>query len=225
MKSFSDRRQFLKTGVGAVSLVAVSSSFARAFARQCLLTPAQTPGPFYPGEDKYQPGFDLTSIPGHAARAAGQVIYVRGKVLDKNCQPVEGVTVEIWQACASGRYNNPKDTHDAPLDPNFRYWSEVFTDASGEYAFKTIKPGSYPAGPNWTRPPHIHFKIAKLGYRDLITQMYFQGEALNEKDFILQEVPAAERNRVVIEFRPSPSDLEPGSLTGIFDIALHSVRH
>jgi len=223
MNSNSGRRQFLKTGIGSFGLIAASSPFARALAPQCLLTPEQTPGPFYPGEGKFRPGFDLTTIPGRASRAQGQIIYVRGRILDKNCQPLKDASVEIWQACYSGRYNNPNDTHDAPLDPNFRYWSEVFTDSKGEYAFKTIKPGSYPAGRDWTRPPHIHFKIAKLGYRDLITQMYFQGEPLNEKDFILQEVPAAERSRVVIEFRPSPRDLEPESLTGTFDITLQEV--
>lgn len=224
MNSNSGRRWFLRTGIGSAGLFAFSGRFARAFADQCGLTPAQSSGPFYPGENKFQKGFDLTSIPGHAARAKGQIIYVRGRVLDHSCKPVQGASVEIWQACATGRYNNPHDTNPAPLDPDFRYWSEVYTDQNGQYAFKTIKPGSYPADRDWTRPPHIHFKVSRLGYGELITQMYFKGEELNEKDLILRRVPEAERPRVVVDFVPSSGSLEPGSLTGNFDITLDSIR-
>ena len=35
------------------------------------------------------------------------------------------------------------------------------------------------------RPPHIHFKVSKRGYIELITQMYFPGHHLNEKDLLL----------------------------------------
>ncbi len=69
---------------------------------------------------------------------------MRGIVQDLSCRPVAGVNVEIWQACASGRYNNERDPNPAPLDPNFRYWGETFTDAAGAYEFKTILPGAYP---------------------------------------------------------------------------------
>ena len=54
--------------------------------------------------------------------------------------------------------------------------------------------------------------------------MYFKGDALNDKDLILQDIPAGERDSVIVEFKPSPADLEPGSLVGGFEITLRSVR-
>ncbi len=63
---------------------------------------------------------------------------MRGRVVDEDCQPVANANVEIWQACATGRYNNRNDPNPAALDPNFRYWAEAFTVADGLYQF--IKP-------------------------------------------------------------------------------------
>jgi protocatechuate 3,4-dioxygenase beta subunit len=45
-------------------------------------------------------------------------------------------------------------------------------------------PGAYPASGSWIRPPHIHFKISKPGYRVLTTQMYFLAEKLNRSDLL-----------------------------------------
>ena len=223
-----NRRAFLKFGAsaagGAAVALASSGAFAKSAAAACGATPPQTPGPFYPGESEFRADADLTQIEGHAQRASGQVALLSGRVVDGACRPVAGAAVEIWQACASGRYDNPKDDNPAPLDPHFKYWGEAFTNADGEYAFKTIKPGAYPAGDSWVRPPHIHFKVTKLGYRELVTQLYFKGEPLNDVDLILLGVPAGERDRVIVEFAPSPGLGDPAAIAGRFDIALRSVR-
>lgn len=225
MKTNTDRRGFLKLGLGTAGAVVLTSPVTQALASGCglTLTPPQTPGPFYPGESRFGQDSDLTRVPGRPARAEGQVVYVRGRVLDQDCKPVAGANVEIWQACASGRYNNTRDPNPAPLDPNFRYWAEAFTDDQGEYIFETIIPGAYPASPGWDRPPHIHFRVSRLGFLELVTQMYFKGDPLNDRDFILQNLTPAERESVIVEFLPSPDDLEPGTLMGTFDIKLRSV--
>ncbi|MGE3760087.1 MAG: protocatechuate 3,4-dioxygenase, partial [Pseudobdellovibrionaceae bacterium] len=151
----------------------------------------------------------------------GQVVYIIGIVQDTDCRPVANANVEIWQACASGKYNNPRDPNPAPLDPNFRYWGETYTDANGNYDFKTILPGAFPADTDWDRPPHIHFKISKRGYFDLITQMYFKGHPLNNADKILQNVPARLRGDVIVDFKVNPA--EPNSLIGQFNISIEKV--
>jgi protocatechuate 3,4-dioxygenase beta subunit len=204
------RRQFLRRG-GLVAGGLLGSGFiARAFANVCGLTPPQDKGPFYP-ETEIVPENDLTA----GGRAKGEVVSIIGKVTDASCQPVADVNVEIWQACASGRYNHSRDPNDAKLDPNFRYWGETFTNSRGEYSFQTIIPGAYPADQSWMRPPHIHFRVAKRGYRELITQMYFEGQSLNDADLILQELSPAERARVIVDFKDG---------VGSFDIAIQSVR-
>jgi protocatechuate 3,4-dioxygenase beta subunit len=49
-----------------------------------------------------------------------------------------------------------------------------------------VFPGIYPVGGGWSRPPHIHFKVTKKGYKELTTQMYFPDHALNQVDRLLQ---------------------------------------
>lgn len=223
MKLDSNRRKFLQIGAGTTGVWLLSGAATRALASACgLETPEQTPGPFYPGEAQFHPDTDLTRIAGHAARAQGQIVFVGGRVLDSQCRPIAGANVEIWQACASGRYDNPKDDNPAPVDPNFKYWGETQTGEDGEYLFKTIIPGAYPADTDWMRPPHIHFKVSRLRYHELITQMYFKGNELNDRDQILQAIPASERDSVIVEFSASPR--EAGALEGRFDITLQSAR-
>ena len=227
MKSESTRRQFLKFGsvTGALGLFTLSNPITKALAASCGLTPPQTSGPFYPGKSEFHLDNDLTQAKPGAPRAQGRVVYIRGQVQNNLCKPVQGAVVEIWQACSSGKYNHKNDTNPAPLDPNFKYWGETQTDEKGEYIFKTIVPGAYPADQDWTRPPHIHFKVTRLGYKDLVTQLYFKGETLNDQDLILKDVPAAQRDSVIVEFVPSPVGFEPNTLIGTFDITLNRVRN
>lgn len=220
MHQHNPRRRFLQTFAGGLSLAVLSRKAAAS--PMCVETPAQTPGPFYPGETQFVADNDLTRLPGSPHRALGEVIHIEGTVRDLvSCQPLAGVNVEIWQACSSGRYNNEADPNPAPLDPNFRYWGETFTDVDGRYSFKTIKPGAYPADTDWERPPHIHVRLAKRGFHELITQLYFKGDPLNEVDKILLNVPAHLRSEVIVDFSPHP--LEPSSRIGTFNITLEKV--
>lgn len=206
----------------------VLGGIGKALADQCDETPAQTEGPFYPGKGKFVHNHDLTM-----AGTLGQVVYVRGHVIGMNaqgiCAPLEGARVEIWQACDSGKYNHGRDPNPAPLDPNFKYWGETFTDTNGEYLFKTIVPGAYQADTDWKRPPHIHYKVAKLGYHELTTQMYWKGNPLNDKDLILLNTPESERGDLLVDFvAVNPEQVgkgfDPKAKIGTFNLTLKSVR-
>ncbi|MDR3520866.1 MAG: protocatechuate 3,4-dioxygenase subunit beta [Acidocella sp.] len=136
--------------------------------------------------------------------AVGERIIVEGFVRDEDGRPVANTMVEIWQANAAGRYNHPRDTHDAPLDPDFKGSGRVFTDPDGAYRFITIKPGAYPWGnhANAWRPNHIHFSLFGAGYATrLITQMYFPGDPLLDLDPIfLATADTQARNRLIAKF-------------------------
>ncbi len=212
------RRRFLQNTIGIAGALMGSKALAN---QVCTKTVAQMEGPFYPGESNILPINDLTRVEGAKQSALGQVIYLNGIVRDLNCQPIEGVNVEIWQACASGRYNHDRDPNPAALDPNFRYWGEAFTDAKGEYHFKSVVPGAYPADTDWDRPPHIHFRLAKRGYVELITQMYFKSHPLNDADKILERIPQRLRNDVIVDFQNNTS--EPGTLVGQFNISIEKI--
>lgn len=139
-----------------------------------------------------------------------------GRVLDIDGKPIENASVKIWQANAAGRYAHYADTNPAPLDPNFEGYALQQTDAEGRYRFKTIRPGAYAVGPI-TRTPHIHFEV--IGPRDrVVTQMYFDGEPLNESDVLLQSSPNP-ATLVAAVADPTP-DFEPESRIVKWDVVL-----
>jgi protocatechuate 3,4-dioxygenase beta subunit len=218
------RRKFLQVSLGSIGGLLAAAPLARAMAESCGLTPPQTEGPFYPTPAQQRSNAerdaDLTYIKSRREAALGTVVYLTGQVVDQNCVPVAGALVEIWQACHSGRYNHPQDpNHAAALDPNFQYWGKALTAQDGSYRFKTIKPGAYPADSTWMRPPHIHFKVTKLGYMELTSQLYFKGEALNAQDKILARIPRSERASVVVDFVAN----QEGQLVGQFPIAIEKL--
>jgi protocatechuate 3,4-dioxygenase beta subunit len=182
-------------------------------------TPDQILGPFYPVAKPLHQGADLTSIPGRPGSAAGQVIHLMGRVLNRKGQPVQGARIEVWQANARGRYTHPGDVNPAPLDPNFEGFAVLNTDQEGRYRMKTVKPGAYPAGPDARlRPPHIHFDVTGKSNR-LVTQLYFAGEPLNDNDPFLQGAGEG-KNRLIVSLGSPFREFEPNSLVGVWDIVL-----
>lgn len=215
------RDLFKKTFLSAVGLTAISKTALAAAVCLPGTTPNQMEGPFYPKVMGLNSDTDLITLNGSTAAALGEIVIVEGIVTDQNCNPVPGALVEIWQACASGRYNHSSDPNPAPLDPNFQYWGKAVTDAQGFYRFRTIIPGAYPADVGWDRPPHIHFKIAKVGYVELITQMYFKNEPLNAQDLILQALSKADQDKVIVDFQPVNTQAHP---VGTFDIQIRKIK-
>ncbi|MEM8843433.1 MAG: protocatechuate 3,4-dioxygenase [Pseudomonadota bacterium] len=189
-----NRRHFLKAGVIA-GLGFTDASANRSYHP----TPAEVKGPFYPLAGQKDKDFDLTRIGDTNKTASGQHITVIGCVLNANGEPVEEAMVDIWQANAAGKYAHSFDSNPAPVDSNFQGWAIVSSGKRGEFKFKTVYPGAYPASHNWTRPPHIHFKIFKQGYKELITQMYFPNHPLNDIDRLLQAKTLEQQQLMIAE--------------------------
>lgn len=219
---FSRRRML---GLGLAAPLGALLTPVRALAAACGLTPRQTSGPFFPLWDQLDKDVDLTKMLGHDNPARGTVLRVEGRVLDESCQPVPRALVDLWQTDGNGRYSHPADPNPARRDPNFQGWGQAITDDEGRYSFRTIKPAAYPLEVLDGRPderagwrtPHIHFRVSKAGYRELSTQMYFAGEALNEKDIVLARVPRADWPKVIIAGRAGAADQPP---TYAFDVTI-----
>ena len=188
-------------------------------------TPHEEVGPMYPVIKPVDRGYDLTVNPKTGERAAGQILYLSGCVLDTDGNAIVGARVELWQTNMHGRYAHPADPNPAALDGNFEGFGSTLSDGGGRYAFKSIKPAAYPASaPGWWRPPHIHFDV-QTDYNRLFTQMYFPGDPLNDKDLLIARHRAIGDGELVIA-KPAPllAKAEPGAIALTFDLVLNARR-
>ncbi len=160
-------------------------------------TPRQTAGPFYPNEPPLDDDNDLTRVAGRSGVARGRIADVTGRVLDQNGRALDNVRVEIWQCDANGRYHHPRD-RGRDMDENFQGFGHTYTDAQGDYRFRTIRPVPYPG-----RTPHIHMAIFPRHAEPFTTQLYVAGEPRNAGDFVFNRIAAERRHRVLSEFVPS----------------------
>lgn len=213
------RRTAIQVGLGAAAATVVGAVVPGNQTSEECATPQQREGPFFPTRDQPDKDIDPTIIEGRSGAALGEVVYVKGQVIDESLLPVAGALVDLWQANHHGRYRHEADPNPAPEDPNFQGWGQLRTDADGAFAFKTIIPGAYPASADWWRPPHIHFKVAKRGYHELVTQMYFAGEELNGPDRILHSLTEEEQQRVVVAFEAMDAEIP----VGYFNIMIRKV--
>lgn len=172
---------------------------------------------------KLQPGDSNLAMDPNGRTALGQLIRVSGRILDEARRPLAGAIVELWQANAAGRYRNPLDTRDAPLDPNFLGNGRTATDEAGRYVFFTIKPGAYPV-PNsgrWWRPPHIHISVfGPSSTSRLVTQMYFPGDPLNAHDRLIASIPDLAMRQRLISRQTDTTDIDGEFLAFEHDMVL-----
>lgn len=189
-------------------------------------TPSVTVGPFYPPDPMGLPFFgaralsplpegnDLSTAPG-GRRAEGERIRLGGRVMNTAGQPLEGARVEIWQVDARGHYAVETG---ADRDPGFSGYGVHSADATGRYAFTTIRPRGYGRyGGLIKRAAHIHLRVAVAGRAALATEIWFAGEPGNERDSFVSRITDAElRERMLVRLAPG-SDGVPA---GTFDVVL-----
>src|SRR5690349_394339 len=151
--SLPRRRIVAWIGAGAVAPLACTPWLAADADELRAPTPPLTEGPFYPRTLPGDRDGDLTRVAGHAAVAAGTVLDVSGRIVDRSGQPHAGAIVEVWQCDAYGQYHHVGEP-DGSGDANFQGYGAVVADADGRYSFRTIRPVPYPG-----RTPHIHFTV------------------------------------------------------------------
>jgi protocatechuate 3,4-dioxygenase, beta subunit len=145
---------------------------------------------------------DLVRIKGEVESAGGEVIVLKGRVLDEAGNPVAGARVEIWQCDVNGRYLHTGDDGSVARDAAFQGFGHVVTGADGQYAFRTIKPVPYPG-----RTPHIHVKVFHGG-RELTSQFYIAGHELNARDGLFRRMTQQEQAAVSMVFTQGDDGLQ-----------------
>ena len=119
----------------------------------------------------------------------GERITLRIRLLDRDAGPVTNGMIELWQADANGKYNHPADKQPGTPDPNFHGFGRLATDEAGLCIFETVKPGRVES-----QAPHIDVTIFAPGLlRPVITRFYFEGDAANASDQVLNLVPSERR--------------------------------
>lgn len=140
----------------------------------CVLTPAQTEGPYF--VDEHLNRSDVRTDPATGAVTSGAPLALElrvAAVAGTQCTPLRGAIVDIWQCDALGIYSDI----DAARGARFLRGYQV-TDVDGRVRFTTIYPGAYPG-----RAVHIHFKIrtgAAGRAREFTSQLYFD-DALTDR--------------------------------------------
>ncbi|QGU03389.1 catechol 1,2-dioxygenase [Corynebacterium comes] len=122
-------------------------------------------------------------------KAATPLIF-KGQVTDVDGKGLAGATIELWHADEEGFYSQF-----APGIPEWNLRGTIVTNDNGEYEIKTLQPAPYQipsdgptgwfidsyGGHPW-RPAHLHLKVKSPGYREITTQLYFQGGEWTEND-------------------------------------------
>jgi len=162
-----------------------------------LPTASQTVGPYF------SIGLDWLNTTALASDTTqGTRITVEGRITDGDGAPVPDAVVEIWQADANGRYAHPEDKQEKPRDESFRGFGRCPTDKDGTFRFQTVKPGAVPGPGNTLQAPHI---VVSIGMRGLLkriaSRLYFEDEAANADDPILNLIEDAGRRKTLIARR------------------------
>ena len=111
---------------------------------------------------------------------SGIPLLLNGTVRDTNCNKVDNIVVDAWQADPYGYYweeNGWDKRHKRRLGETsnrFRYNCRAHhtTARDGTFRFTTLLPGHY-----LRRPRHIHVRLHGNNlYEEVVTQIYFNGD-------------------------------------------------
>ncbi|WP_349295343.1 dioxygenase (plasmid) [Thioclava sp. 'Guangxiensis'] len=140
-----------------------------------------------------------------------ETVYFEGHVLDADGKPLEGVLLDVWEDAPNGLYEN----HD-PNQPEYNLRGRFITDEKGHFAFRALRPVPYPIpndesageliramGHHPFRPGHIHFMIAKEGYRPFISQVFDSSSDYLEEDSVF-----AVKQSLIADFKPAPEGID-----------------
>lgn len=198
------RKQFLKTttialaGIPFATLMQCQKSEADAVF-QCT-TGEDILGPFYRADAPFRTALNVLN-------EKGTPIVIQGRVIGGNdCSlPLADAIVDVWHADDEGSYDNTSS--------EYKFRGRIKTDEDGYYQFMSILPAPYDNGGQF-RPRHIHYRVVAEKHRNLVSQLYFDGDEYIAND---PWASKAEPGRIIA------LQEEEDVLTGSFDIYLEKL--
>ena len=162
------KRELILLGAHSLIFGDVLQKSVHANNQHCLddaITPQQVEGPFF------LPGAPETRKLSMSPTDKKTEIKISGKILSKDCRPLENATINFWHASPEGYYDSK----------GFRYRGFQKATSDGSYDLVTDIPGKYVG-----RTPHIHVKI-RGGNSELTTQLYFPNQPSNYSDYFFDK--------------------------------------
>jgi hydroxyquinol 1,2-dioxygenase len=157
-------------------------------------------GPFY------REGAKEEDFGANIARTDGEPALIRGRLADEEGKAVAGALIEVWETANNGMYEGQD-----PDQPESNLRGKFRSGPNGEYAFRTIKPTSYPiptdgpvgrmlvaTGRHPMRPAHVHFLIEAPGYETLTTALFSAGDPYVQSDAVFGVKPS-----LVVDYVPN----------------------
>ncbi len=142
----------------------------------------------------------------------GELCLFEGRVLDLNGNPIENALVDVWSDNEDGFY----DVQQPDIQPPFNNRGIFRTGKDGCYAFRGIRPVSYPIpddgpvgqmlaalGRHPWRPAHMHFLVSAPGHRRLITHLFVAGD-----DYLVSDAVFGVKQSLIVPFKKVESETE-----------------
>ena len=115
----------------------------------------------------------------------GELCLFTGRVLDLDGKPIEGGRIDVWSDNAEGFY----DVQQPGIQPKWNNRGVFRTGPDGAYAFRGIRPVSYPIpddgpvgemltalGRHPNRPAHMHFIVSADNFETIVTHTFVDGD-------------------------------------------------
>jgi protocatechuate 3,4-dioxygenase beta subunit len=133
-------------------------------------------GPFYiENAPHYQNGANI------CLDGKGEPVWVHGRVTGSDGEPIEGATLDVWQANDEGFY----DVQQKGIQPDMNLRGVFSSETDGRYFFRSAYPRYYPIPHDGTvgrllksldrnhfRPAHLHFIVSAPGFEKLTTHIF-----------------------------------------------------
>ncbi len=147
-------------------------------------------------------------------------LIFKGQVTDLDGNGLGGATVELWHADAEGLYSQY-----APGIPEWNLRGTIVTNDNGEYEIRTLFPAPYQiptdgptgwfvesyGGHPW-RPAHLHLRVKHPGYREITTQLYFDGG-----DWVDNDVATAVKPELILHPEPNAEGVQEVTYPFVLD--------
>jgi hydroxyquinol 1,2-dioxygenase len=135
--------------------------------------------------------------------AAGEPLYIEGRIISSVGEPLAGAMVEIWHSDRDGFYDVQRPELDHVVAR-----ARIHAALDGRFQLRSIMPAAYPIpddGPvgdmlragkrhPW-RPAHVHFMISQPGYETLVTHVF-----ASDSDYLDSDAVFGVKNSLIRDF-------------------------